>query len=84
MMQTALNFELPKKKIMSRQCQKLYDRLLLGPVLNTELRDDIGLLEYRRRFKDLRDFYGIDTKWVRVGKGVNEYKLKNEETQTSQ
>jgi hypothetical protein len=71
--QTTLDFT-PKKK-MSRQCQKLYNRLLLGPVRNTELRDDTDLLEYRRRFKDLRDFHGISTKRTPLGHGVNEYSL---------
>ena len=75
MEQTALNFAGQKKKTMSRQCQKLYNRLLQGPVLNTELRDDTDLLEYRRRFKDLRDFHGIQTIRKSVGKGVNLYSL---------
>jgi len=31
---------------------------------------DIRLLEYRRRFKDLRDKYGIPTESKRLGHGV--------------
>jgi hypothetical protein len=71
MVQTELNFE-----PMSPQCQKLYDRLLRGSILNTQIRDELQLLEYRRRFKDLRDKYGIPTEKKPLGHGVYEYSLK--------
>lgn len=64
-------------KKMSPQCQKLYDRLLEGPITNASIRDDLRLLEYRRRFKDLRDIYGIPIKKERLGKGLNLYSLDN-------
>lgn len=72
MTQLDLNFN---AKPMSRQCQKLYNRLCLGPVKNSELRDDTDLLEYRRRFKDLRDFHGIKIKKEYIGHGLYEYSL---------
>lgn len=74
MEQTALNFETKK---LSPQCQKLYDRLKKGPILNTEIRDELQLLEYRRRFKDLKDNHGIKIKREPMGKGVNKYSLDN-------
>jgi len=73
--QTAINFNPPK---LSPQCQKLYNRLLKGSILNTQIRDELGLLEYRRRFKDLRDKYGIPTEMKPLGHGVNEYSLKKD------
>jgi hypothetical protein len=75
MVQTELNL---KPKPMSPQCQKLYDRLLQGPITNAEIRDELRLLEYRRRFKDLKDFHGIQTERKSLGKGVNLYSLKGE------
>jgi hypothetical protein len=72
MTQTQLNFSTPK---LSPQCQKLYDRLLQGPITNAEIRDQLSLLEYRRRFKDLRDKYGIPTEKKLLGNGVFEYSL---------
>jgi len=74
MEQTALNFN----SKMSPQCQKLYDRLCRGPITNAQIRDDLRLLEYRRRFKDLRDKYGIPTESKRLGHGVFEYSLKKD------
>jgi len=73
--QAELNFNPPK---LSPQCQKLYDRLKLGPIKNTQIRDELSLLEYRRRFKDLRDKYGIKTESKRLGHGVFEYSLKKD------
>lgn len=72
MNQLALNFT---PKPMSPQCQKLYDRLKIGPIKNTEIRDELQLLEYRRRFKDLRDKHGIPIERTPLGHGVNEYRL---------
>jgi hypothetical protein len=71
MEQSTLNFT-PK---MSPQCQKLYDRLKVGPITNAAIRDELQLLEYRRRFKDLRDKYGIPTAKKPLGHGVFEYRL---------
>lgn len=72
MEQTALNFN----SKMSPQCQKLYDRLRMGPITNAEIRDELRLLEYRRRFKDLRDKYGIPTTKKPLGHGLYEYSLE--------
>jgi hypothetical protein len=71
MTQLDLNFT-PK---LSPQCQKLYDRLLQGPITNAEIRDELRLLEYRRRMKDLRE-KGIQTEKKPLGKGVYEYSIK--------
>lgn len=76
MTQTTLNFITPK---LSPQCQKLYDRLRVGPITNAEIRDELRLLEYRRRFADLREKYGIKTIRTPLGKGINEYKLEEAE-----
>ena len=73
MEQTALNFT---PKPMSPQCQKLYDRLKMGPITNAQIRDDLRLLEYRRRFADMREKYGIQTEKKSLGNGVFEYSLK--------
>jgi hypothetical protein len=70
MEQTALLFS-PK---LSPQCQKLYDRLKVGPITNAQIRDDLSLLEYRRRFADLRE-KGIKTDKQSLGKGIYLYKL---------
>jgi hypothetical protein len=72
MEQETLNFNTPK---LSPQCQKLYDRLKLGPITNVEIRDQLQLIEYRRRFKDLRDKYGIPNEKKPLGNGVFEYRL---------
>jgi hypothetical protein len=72
MTQTQLNFNTPK---LSPQCQKLYDRLLLGPITNAQIRDELRLLEYRRRFCDLRE-KGIMTQKKSLGNGVFEYSIQ--------
>lgn len=71
--QTALDFTAPK---LSPQCQKLYDRLKMGPITNAAIRDELRLLEYRRRFCDLRE-KGIMTKKRPLGHGLYEYSLDN-------
>ena len=68
MNQPELNFNPPR---LSPQCQKLYDRLLLGPITNAAIRDELRLLEYRRRFCDLRE-KGIMTKKKPLGKVKNQ------------
>ena len=73
MEQTALNFTGPK---LSPQCQKLYDRLRLGSITNAQIRDELQLLEYRRRFADLREKYGIHTEKKPLGHGVYQYSLR--------
>ena len=70
MEQTTLTFS-PR---LSPQCQRLYDRLRQGPITNAEIRDDLRLLEYRRRFADLRE-KGIKTEKQSMGKGIYLYKL---------
>ncbi len=59
---------------LSPQCQRLYDRLKLGPITNAAIRDELRLLEYRRRFCDLRE-KGIKTKKRPLGNGLYEYSL---------
>lgn len=72
MTQLDLNFSQPK---LSPQCQKLYDRLCKGSITNAEIRDELRLLEYRRRFCDLRE-KGIATKKRSLGNGIFEYSLE--------
>jgi len=71
MTQTEINFNAPK---LSPQCQKLYDRLKLGSITNAQIRDELRLLEYRRRFCDLRE-KGIMTTKKSLGNGLYEYSL---------
>ena len=71
MTQPELNFNPPR---LSPQCQKLYDRLKMGPITNAAIRDELRILEYRRRFADLRE-KGIRTKKTPLGKGLIEYRL---------
>jgi len=73
MMQAELNFT---PKPMSPQCQKLHDLLKMGPITNAAIRDELKLIEYRRRFADLREKYGIQTEKKSLGNGVFEYRLK--------
>ena len=73
MNQLAIDFTAPK---LSPQCQKLYDRLKMGPITNAAIRDELRLLEYRRRFCDLRE-KGIMTKKRPLGHGLYEYSLDN-------
>jgi hypothetical protein len=74
MEQTTIIFNRPK---LSPQCQKLYDRLLLGPITNAAIRDELRLLEYRRRFADMREKYGIQTEKKSLGNGIFEYSIKD-------
>lgn len=74
MTQAALNFNTPK---LSPQCQKLYNRLLQGSITNAQIRDELRLLEYRRRFTDLRE-KGIQTEKRSLGNGLYEYSLKRD------
>lgn len=71
MEQSSLDFN-PVK--LSPQCQKLYDRLKLGSITNAQIRDELRLLEYRRRFCDLHE-KGIATKKRSLGNGLYEYSL---------
>ena len=67
------NFSQPK---LSPQCQKLYDRLLRGPITNAAIRDELRLIHYSRRFTDLK-VAGIYWKKEYRGHGIFEYFLIN-------
>jgi hypothetical protein len=67
-----LNFNPPK---LSPQCQKLYDRLLLGPITTDAIRDELRLIHYSRRFTDLKQA-GIIWDKRYVGNNLYEYRLK--------
>jgi len=75
MEQTTLNYN-PVK--LTPQAQKLYERLLVAPITNAAIRDELRLLEYRRRLSDIREILPnnqrIEKKWL--GNGVFEYSIK--------
>lgn len=50
MEQTTLDFTTH----ISPKAQLIYDRLMLGPITSGQIRDELGLLEYRRRITEIR------------------------------
>jgi len=75
--QAALNFNRPKPhELFPSDCQdrRLYERLLLGPISNVQMRDDLRLLSYTRRLSTLRE-KGIKIKKQHIRDGVFEYSL---------
>jgi len=66
-----LNFNPPK---LSPQCQKLYDRLMIAPLTNAQMRDELRLLSYTRRLSDLREA-GYHIKKEYIGDGLFRYSL---------
>ena len=77
MTQAELNFNPPK---LSPQCQKLYDRLMIAPLTNAQMRDELRLLSYTRRLSDLRDA-GYTIKKEYIGEGLFRYSITSWPTQ---
>jgi hypothetical protein len=75
MEQPTLNFN----KSLTPQAQKLLNRLEEGPITNVYIRDDLGLLEYRRRKFEVKKHIEPDRTIVKrfLGKGVVEYSIVN-------
>ena len=74
MNQTAINFNRPA---LTPQAQKLLDRLEAGPITNAAIRDELRLLEYRRRKFEVKKYVEPDRTIIKtfLGKGIVEYKL---------
>lgn len=73
-MQTALNFDKPS---LTPQAQRLLDRLEIGPITNAAIRDELRLLEYRRRKFEVKKYIEPDRTVVKrfLGKGIVEYSI---------
>jgi hypothetical protein len=72
-MQTQLNFDKPA---LTPQSQRLLDRLILSPITNAEMRDELRLLSYTRRIFEVRQAVAPRAIVKRhLGNGVFEYKL---------
>jgi hypothetical protein len=73
--QPSLNFN-PVK--LTPQAQRLYERLLIAPITNAAIRDELRLLSYTRRLSDIRQILPnnkkIEKKWL--GNGIFEYFIK--------
>jgi hypothetical protein len=76
MNQTALDFSRPS---LTPQSQRLLDRLELGPITNDQIRDELRLLEYRRRKFEVKQYIEPDRTIVKrfLGKGRVEYSINN-------
>jgi hypothetical protein len=75
MNQTTLDFAAPK---LAPQSQRLYERLLLKPITNHEMRDELKLLSYTRRIFEVRKAIGPEKtiRKMHMGKGVYEYRIE--------
>ena len=76
MEQTTLNL---KASTLTPQAQKLLNRLEQGPITNVYIRDELRLLEYRRRKFEVKKHIEPDRTIVKklLGKGIVEYSIKN-------
>ena len=73
MEQIELNFQKPT---LTPQSKRLLDRLMVAPLTNAEMRDELRLLSYTRRLSDLRDA-GYTIKKEYVGNGLFKYSIIN-------
>ena len=73
--QTALVFDRPA---LTPQAQKLLNRLEMGPITNAAIRDELRLLEYRRRKFEVKKFVEPERTIVKkfLGKGIVEYSIQ--------
>ena len=83
MNQPELDFRpLPRpEEIFPTDCQdrRLFERMILGPVSNAQMRDELRLLSYTRRLSDIREKlypHGLTIKKEHHGNGVFVYSLK--------
>jgi len=74
MEQTSMNF---KPSTLTPQAQKLLNRLEQGPITNVYIRDELRLLEYRRRKFEVKKHIEPDRTIVKkfLGKGIVEYSI---------
>jgi hypothetical protein len=73
MIQTDLDFTAPT---LTPQSKRLLDRLMIAPLTNAQMRDELRLLSYTRRLSDLRDA-GIKIKKEYIGDGLFRYSIAN-------
>jgi len=85
MNQEELQFDAPRlprpEEIFPTHCQdrRLLERLILGPVSNAQMRDELRLLSYTRRLSDLREKlspHGLQIRKQHEGNGVFVYSLE--------
>jgi hypothetical protein len=82
MNQTAINFNKPQPHELFKagtQDERLYSRLLVAPITNAEIVDELRIFSYTRRVSDLREKlkpYLMDVKAERVRNGLFIYTLK--------
>jgi hypothetical protein len=69
--QAELNFNPPK---LTPQSKRLLDRLMIAPLTNAQMRDELRLLSYTRRLSDLREA-GYHIKKEYIGDGLFRYSL---------
>ena len=83
MNQPSLNFNpLPRPEEIfpaDNQDRRLFERMLLGPVSNAQMRDELRLLSYTRRLSDIREKltpHGFTIKKEHQGDGVFIYSIE--------
>ena len=83
MNQPSLNFyPLPRPEELfpaQNQDRRLFERMILGPVSNVQMRDELRLLSYTRRLSDLREKlfpYGLIIRKEHHGNGVFVYSIE--------
>jgi hypothetical protein len=81
MTQTTLTFNKPQPHELFKkgsQDFRIYERLLVAPLTNAEIIDELRVFSYTRRISDLREKlkpYLMDVKATRIREGLFEYKL---------
>ena len=85
MMQASINFNpIPRPEEIfpaQNQDRRLYERMLLGPVSNAQMRDELRLLSYTRRLSDIREKitqHGFTIRKEYQGNGVFVYSLERQ------
>ncbi|MDD4092962.1 MAG: hypothetical protein PHQ63_10395 [Smithellaceae bacterium] len=85
MMQASINFNpIPRPEEIfpaQNQDRRLYERMLLGPVSNAQMRDELRLLSYTRRLSDIREKitqHGLTIRKEHQGNGVFVYSLERQ------
>jgi len=75
MIQTEMNLNPPK---LSPQCQKLYDRLMVGSLRTDQMRDELRLISHTKRISELKRILEPEMTIEKnyIGNGLFEYKIK--------
>ena len=90
MMQASINFNpIPRPEEIfpaQNQDRRLYERMLLGPVSNAQMRDELRLLSYTRRLSDIREKitpHGLTIRKEHQGNGVFVYSLERQQREAA-